>query len=136
MLVLAVWTGPVPYCHCHGTLNDASEQSFEWLGKHLQVYHEADDLFADIDFGWHLHLPDPAEEDTDQPEWLSRSGGGGKAVSSISLNCLDGHGYSPWMLTTHPQAPSAMVAVRKARTFFGSFAAKLPLPLRFGVIRC
>lgn len=136
VLVLAVWTGPVPYCHCHGTLNDASAQSFGWLGKHLQACHETDDLFADIDFGWHLHLPDPAEEDTDQPEWLSWSGGGSKTVSCISLNCLDGYGYSVWMLTPQPPAPSATAAVAKGRTFFGSFAPTLPLPLRFGVIRC
>lgn len=135
VLVLAVWTGPVPYCHCHGTLNDASAQSFDWLGRHLQAYHGTDDLFAEIDFGWHLHLPDPVEEDTDQQEWLS-CWDSSKTISSTGQVCLGGHGYAVAIRSAYSPTFGAMTAVGNSRSFFSSFAPTLPLPLRFGVIRC
>lgn len=136
VLVLAVWTGPVPYCHCHGTLNDPAAQSFNWLGKHLQAYHGTDVLFADIEFGWHLHLPDPSEEEEEQSEWLAWSSGAQKVVSHCRTNRTDGLWGSLWPLMPRQTFAPATAAESRTRSFFATFAPTLPLPLRFGISRC
>jgi len=58
LLMLLVWSGPVPVCHSHGTLANtfttdrATDRAFE---QHLRTYHRDADLFRDVQMGLHFH---------------------------------------------------------------------------------
>ena len=58
LLMLLVWSGPIPVCHSHGTLANtfttdrATERAFE---KHLRTFHRDVDLFGDVEMGLHFH---------------------------------------------------------------------------------
>jgi hypothetical protein len=63
-LILAAWQGPIPWCHCHGTLAGEPATNQQWLAGHLHSQHVSTSPFANVDFGWHLHaqLPDAPDE--------------------------------------------------------------------------
>jgi len=54
LLMLLVWSGPVPVCHSHGTLANTSniDNAFE---QHLRTYHRDVDLCRDVQLGLHFH---------------------------------------------------------------------------------
>jgi len=147
VLLLAVaWQGPIPWCHCHGSLASSTAQSSSWLANHLQSYHPTTALLSNQGFGWHFHaiLPkssndDPNQRsDTDQnrhptpdvtasfSHWLAHCA----RVSTSSLAAFEGPigGCGAVLL-----APAWRV--RHTAHFYASFAPTLPLPLRFGVQR-
>lgn len=55
LLMLLVWSGPIPVCHSHGTLANTSnmDDAFE---QHLRTYHRDVDLFSDVQMGLHFPL--------------------------------------------------------------------------------
>lgn len=54
LLMLLVWSGPIPVCHSHGTLANTftTDKAFE---QHLRTFHRDVDLFGDVEIGFHFH---------------------------------------------------------------------------------
>lgn len=136
LLLLAIWTGPIPYCHCHGTLFDSENPCSSWLLGHLQAFHADASLFADVNFGWHLHFSPPGNsEDQESPQarWLSFPGAATTVSACLQdLRSLDSLVIPADNLTSGKVKPAEYAA----GPFFISFAPSLPVPLRLGVMRC
>lgn len=136
LLLLAIWTGPLPYCHCHGTLFDSENPGSSWLLNHLQSFHADASLFADVDFGWHLHFSSPGdseEEDSPQARWLSFAG----TTTAVSACLQDLRSLVPLTIAAAASTSGkVMPATYAAGPFLTNFAPSLPVPLRLGVIRC
>ncbi len=136
LLLLAVWTGPIPYCHCHGTMIGVDANCPSWLLNHLQAFHADSPLRTDVSLGWHLHFSTPENSEDGEStwaKWLSFSGTP-SAVSAClqDLRLADRLILPLWNVTCRNSQPIAS----RVAFFFESFAPSLPLPLRLGVIRC
>lgn len=142
LLMLAAWQGPIPWCHCHGTLANTAQSASTWLSEHLNSYHSAALAFLDVDFGWHFHVAFPVEPgDGDgssparQRELLPQSND-----SATLLDCarqlagiasIDAVSASQ-LASTGLEANAPTLSAH----FFDGFAPSLPLPLRFCIARC
>ena len=136
ILLLAVWTGPIPYCHSHGTLVGAETTCSGYLINHLQAFHTDAPLFANVDFGWHVHFSVPTNSEEDEPtqtKWLSNP----CSATTVSASLQGLRSLDPWIfpacnLTLGQSKPAA----HAVKFFFEDYAPSLALPLRLGVIRC
>ncbi len=145
LLLLVAWQGPLPWCHCHGTLANSADSTAVWLATHLRSRHSSVSPFANVSFGWHIHieLPDSTSDDPDQPPRPDRdrlpvtNAADGLAelaarpaaaliseADLLDLACQGG------MLTSDGGS------CRLTAHFFDDFAPSLPLPMRFCVARC
>lgn len=141
LLVLVVLQGPIPWCHCHGTLASAPG-SFSWLGDHLQSHHASVSPLASDSFGWHFHVdvpnssgdnPDqPAEPDRDRSPTTNTTDG---LSVLLADNALNTHQVALDDDLSHKRAIAMLVGSQNTAHFFDSFAPTLPLPLRFCVMR-
>jgi hypothetical protein len=145
LLVIAAWQAPLPFCHNHGTLGNATKDSPFWLAEHLRTHHTSIDPSSSSVFGWHVHfaLPEPGEESSNEPNPPRQ-----QCVLATS-------GLSSWDGFARLQPPSApgtchdfavassdahvnhvCSAFRHSGGFFTEFAPDMPLPVRLGVLRC
>ncbi len=141
VLVLVALQGPIPWCHCHGTLAN-SPDSFSWLGDHLRSHHVTVSPLANHFFGWHFHVdvsnssgdnPDqPADQDRDRLPTTNSTDG-------LTVLLADNARSSPQAAVvddrSHECAVAMLVGLQNTAHFFDSFAPTLPLPLRFCVLR-
>lgn len=144
LLLLTTWQGPVPWCHCHGTLANSPGVASSLLAEHLRTHHCSLDPFANILLGWHLHLDipgtageQPAEKVPPQPELLPVISPVDSVNSSIAqaaeqlcpavelLACVsEGIAGRSCAISDHQQSH-----------FFVTFASSLSLPERLCVSR-
>ncbi|MEW4453364.1 hypothetical protein AB1L30_11855 [Bremerella sp. JC817] len=138
VLLLAVWTGPLPYFHCHGSLLNAVSMDSLWLFNHLSSSHRDAALCEDVDFGWHIHFGEPGSEKERRlaAKWLSLGGGGTETATVVGdARAID------WLTSPDFSVASALPGSPEPRScsigaFHSTYAVSLPLPLRFGVVRC
>ena len=143
-MLLAAWSGPMPWCHCHGTLSDADLASAPaWLAKHLQSYHGSVSPVASIFFGWHMHAvyPGTSTDDPDQPKRAEqfRLPAAGESLADHLNRPADAWSVSIAPQIEHPAGRLFGLGELQqhcAASFFDRFAPTLPLPLRFCVARC
>lgn len=141
LLLVAAWQGPIPWCHCHGTLANAAHSDTTWLAEHLSSYHSAMLAYLDVDFGWHFHVAFPAEpgsSDGSKPsthrELLPQSHDStltdcARQLAEIStVNAV----VAPSIASIRFEATAPTLSAH----FFDGFAPSLPLPLRFCIARC
>lgn len=145
VLLAVAWQGPVPCCHCHGTLARPGSLPFSWLAAHLQASHPRTALFGDQYFGWHVHFGSPLAPNGD-PAGSSRTDQNRISTASSS-NVIRAIGEAVRDGESRLMDVTTRVASNRAprlewralglanRTFFANFAATLPLPLRFGILR-
>lgn len=143
LVLLAVsWQGPTPCLHCHETRVRATDQPFSWLAAHLQASHPGTGELDDEFLGWHLHFGLPNGDPT-VPSPTEQS----RIPSSASANVLRAIGeasrdvesrivcFSPRVVSSRAPWIEWRALGLANRTFFENFAADLPLPLRFGILR-
>lgn len=140
VLIFAAWTGPVPYLHCHASLRSASGDYAARLSEHLLAQHSRSAICCDEAIGWHFHYGNcnlPGDE----------VGKSGTQRILPGPDCRIGSDHSP---VSHDFArlfalaldlPGTAVAADvqpaiSASSFYQTYAAALPLPLRFSVVRC
>lgn len=142
LLALAVWQGPVPWFHCHGTHSVLAVEA-QSLRLHLQLFHPEVDPEGDEELGWHLHLRLP--ESGQPPLAVSR---GPQPVDASRILALDqlqrdaqadaAFGTVP-LAATLPRGGLLSVQAREQQLsrggFFATFAPSLALPQRLGVYR-
>ncbi|PQO41897.1 hypothetical protein C5Y97_02345 [Blastopirellula marina] len=137
--MFAVWTGPIPYLHCHGALDSASEAGFVQLAKHLSRYHKCDATCCSKNYGWHFHMAVPtSDEDGSVPptQWLSANAMS-TATSSIGDDWQCDRLVLPnFLISADFLEASAPGRQYLSRSFYDSYARTLPLPMRFSVVRC
>lgn len=139
LLLLAVWQGPIPWCHCHGTVDHLALSP--GLPEHLRSHHAGHDPYGNG--RWHLHfiLPDtggqtPGEHSEDRYQQLPM-------ISALDVSSAELE--SPWdgspaaeVLLELSAVPSAAIRDAGLSTahFYDGFAPDLALPMRFCVARC
>lgn len=140
LLVLVALQGPIPWCHCHGTLTN-SPDSFSWLGDHLRSHHVSVSPLANDSFGWHFHVdvpnsgdhPDrPAEPDRDRLPTTNSTDGFSVLLADNARTTYQAVSVDD---LSHECAIAMLVGSQNTAHFFDSFAPALPLPLRFCVLR-
>lgn len=142
LLILAAWQGPIPWCHCHGTLANTSDSESTWLSDHLRSYHSAALAFLNVDFGWHMHVAFPEAPGEDDGSTAPK-----RRELLPQVDATTSLMESARLLIELPAIDSAVVAQLAAPCsgadapdvsahFFDSFAPSLPLPLRFCIARC
>jgi len=141
VMVLVALQGPIPWCHCHGTLAN-SPDSFSWLGDHLQSYHVSVSPLANVVFDWHFHveMPNSSSDDPDQSSDLDRDRLPiTSSTDRLSVQLADSaRSTCQAVLVTdlkHECANALLVDSQNSANFFDAFAPTLPLPLRFCVLR-
>jgi hypothetical protein len=152
-LLLVSWQGPIPWCHSHESLHSFAK-SFDSrcessppqtnLVTHLAIYHGERLHRTTTSLGWHFHIgyPQPAAPDSSDPNGspqefpttlggvdcgplVAKSEAGRTEITDVRL--------AAW----NQDSLTRGIAERPAAgRFFDHFAPNLPLPLRFGVIRC
>ncbi len=146
VLVVCAWQGPLPVVHAHAaavdSVDDSAAESSTCLVEHLRTWHCGDEACSGECREWHLHFeyPHPSHDGTptSQPakdrlatiaaadfDAASSACGTPSQPASFSID-HDGRERS--------QLPS--LGRNAAAHFFDGFAPTLPLPLRFGVMRC
>jgi hypothetical protein len=144
VLLIVAWQGPMPWCHCHGTLATLTDQSPQWLSEHLRSHHAALSPFSNAVLGWHVHFeyPSPSDEDSDQPVRPRQD--------RLLVTSLDSAAELMTRAATTPTLhPDSQVDVGHDRAtlidraqsvatshFYDGFAPSLSLPQRFCVSRC
>lgn len=142
LLLVAAWQGPIPWCHCHGTLANTAESASTSLAEHLNSYHSTALAFLNVDFGWHFHATFPAEpgdDDGSAPtrhrELLPQPNDSAMLVDCArqlaEIAPIDAVPVSQ-LASTRLEADAPTLSAH----FFDGFAPSLPLPLRFCVARC
>ena len=142
LIVWAVWQGPVPWCHAHGTLGNTAASSHEFLRLHLSSHHAAIDPCSNLYFCWHVHFDFPTQENDSSDKDHNRpvrtinaeltTSGLNNLVRTAVMDCLNAASVG---------TDCAALAVRLtpaggAQHFFDGFAPELAPPLRFGILRC
>lgn len=138
-VMFAVWTGPIPYLHCHGALDSASEAGLVQLAKHLSRYHKCDRDCLSKNYDWHFHLavPTSGEDDSVPPTQLLSANGGSTAISSIGADWQRDRLLLPNFLVGAGFVETPVPGRQHlSRSFYDSYARTLPLPMRFSVVRC
>lgn len=141
LILWSAWNGPLPWCHSHGTLANASIVDQNILREHLRSHHAfVEPTTSDVDFGWHFHMELPSEghgapERLHLRQMIATAGGSGLdgtiRVAGVS------EGTATYIGSLAAQRPNAQSEGNSPVThFFDGFAANLSLPLRFGVLRC
>lgn len=142
LLLIAAWQGPIPWCHCHGTLANTAQASSTWLAEHLISYHSTALAFLNVDFGWHFHVAfpsKPGDDDGSSPmqhrELLPQTNS-----STMLVDCA----RQLAEIASVEAVPFSQIASARLEAnaptlsahFFDGFAPSLPLPLRFCIARC
>lgn len=143
-LLFVAWQGPIPWCHCHGTLANTPGGVSPWLSQHLKSHHPSVAPLSNLFFGWHLHVYDPesSTDDENDPSKRSRE----RQPITNSADCLSESAIRAAARTSEFAAPQLdlqlgrmAIALRPesqcSAHFFDGFAPSLPLPLRFCVSR-
>jgi hypothetical protein len=140
-VLVTSWEAPLPVWHCHGTL--ASAEPTRWLAEHLHDHHAEIGHWHQAFLNWHLHFDFPHRaDDTGQsaPDHLLVPVAGD--AMGVTPSVYDGfRGWRPNLFLTATAAavrtsPADRDCPARSRHFYDDYAAKLPLPLRFGVYRC
>lgn len=147
VLLIAAWQGPVPWCHNHAA--QASAEAAPWLAEHLQTHHRAADpgqrVWLGSELGWHFHADFPTRPVGDDEPSPGQPPAEFPASSVSSLRAADGssgerlQGLIERLLPAEHDATLGAATERLARSpgnFFAGYAATLPLPLRFCILRC
>lgn len=145
LLLIVAWQGPIPWCHAHDAgLVDPGVGDVRLL-EHLRFYHAGESLAAARTLGWHFHVdfPHQSTPGTDSTplgaefEFSSRMAGDLRVAESGWGPVLSG--LALWNLPLGELADHVSGRALKSghgHRFFDAFASSLPLPLRFGVLRC
>ena len=154
VLLLAAWQGPIPWCHSHAA--QATDDSGSWLAEHLSSHHKssAQDgasqgipaARASEGLGWHFHADFPARPTGDQDP------GSEPLPAEFPANPLVNQRVADWQSGDRPMPLSQLLMpavsclafssateralLRSPGNFFDGYAAALPLPLRFCILRC
>lgn len=137
VLLLVVWNGPLPYCHCHGTLQSVTFENASWLFKHLKSHHGDTMLYADTTFGWHLHFRSPAPWEDNQESSTNCYSPCQPVLGSNAVPHSEPRIIAYVCDLVHSESrPQLVEREFAANPFYENYAAALPLPLRFGVSRC
>lgn len=140
LLIFAAWTGPVPYLHCHCSLRTATGEYAARLSEHLRTQHTRTAMYSDEGIGWHFHYCNcnlPGDE-------LGQNGGqrilpGPNCRASIDHAAADqdfARLFAPALDLPDGSATLDDSPAVVPTSFYLNYAASLPLPLRFGVVRC
>lgn len=145
VLLIVAWQGPMPWCHSHDIGVTDPVASDVRLLAHLCTYHAGESLAAAQPLGWHLHVDfphQPTQGSDSTPlgaefEFSSRLVGDSRLAEASWGDLLAELAF--WNLPLREPAEHvsgrALMSGRGHR-FFDAYASSLPLPLRFGVIRC
>jgi len=148
VLLIAAWQGPVPWCHTHAA--QASADTAPWLAEHLQTHHSAADpgqrIWLGSELGWHFHADFPTRPVGDDEPRPGQPPAEFPASCVSSLRAADGASGERLLVLTERLLPVehdvTLVAVTERLlasspgNFFTDYAAALPLPLRFCILRC
>ncbi len=144
VLLIAAWQGPIPWCHSHAA--QATAESGSWLAEHLKSHHGPQTSRGSSLLGWHFHADFPAKPVGDeqpgprQPpaEFPAGTVGGCRVADFYSGERLIPLSQLP--AAENPCLARAYAAERALASsptgFFDGYAAALPLPLRFCILRC
>ena len=148
VLLIAAWQGPIPWCHSHAA--QATAESAGWLAEHLQTHHRQTHHRQQASpgsglLGWHFHADFPARPVGEAPqpgqppaEFPAGTVGGGRVADFYSGERLIPLSQVP--AAEDPCLARAYAAERALASsptgFFDGYAATLPLPLRFCILRC
>lgn len=145
VLLVVAWQGPVPWCHAHDAGSVDSGDRDVRLLEHLCSYHAGEALADAPSLGWHIHVDfphQPASGTDSTPlgaefEFSSRLAGDSRVADPSGDSVLAGLALGDPLLG----APAGQFSGRGLMSgcghlFFEAYASSLPLPLRFGVIRC
>lgn len=146
VLLLVAWQGPIPWCHSHdaGVIDQAA--SDVRLLEHLCSYHAGESLAAARPLGLHFHVDfphQPTQGSDPTPlgaefEFSSRLAGDSRLMAEASWGAVLA-GVAFWSPSLREPAEHVSCRVLMSgcgHRFFDAYASSLPLPLRFGVIRC
>lgn len=142
VLMVTLWQGPIPVWHSHGTLKNSavSSEMFSWFTGHLRFSHPAVDPSADIEFGWHAHLDwprVPAEGDShEQLSFADEFYAGNFEYDLQSEDAATSQFSGLGECLRLPDRSQLATLADRPSGFFGSFAATLAVPMRFGIARC
>jgi len=149
VLLIAAWQGPIPWCHSHAP--QATAETGTWLAEHLQSHHqESPDSRQGSRgnglLGWHFHADFPTRPTGDEAPTPGQPPAEFPASSVGGLRVADWHGgdrqlaLSQWLLPAKPCSVFSSTIERALTcapgSFFDGYAATLPLPLRFSILRC
>lgn len=147
VLLFAAWQGPIPWCHNHPA--GTAAESTTWLAEHLRSHHgpadqQRRDARSDGLLGWHFHADFPTRPVGDEEPRPGQPPAEFPASSVGSLRVADLHSGDRPLPLRHlltPVAPGPAFAFATALSnapsnFFAGYAATLPLPLRFCILRC
>ncbi|RCS53899.1 hypothetical protein DTL42_01650 [Bremerella cremea] len=138
-VMFAVWTGPIPYLHCHGALDSVTGTGYVQLAKHLSRHHKCDSSCIAKSYSWHFHLAVPTgeEEGTIPPSQCLSADGMTTNQSSDWDDCqLAASLAHPFLQDKGMCVAPVADSVFLSRGFYDSYARTLPLPMRFSVVRC
>lgn len=146
VLLLAAWQGPIPWCHNHAT--GVTAESTTWLIEHLKSHHRSVEPQCQAAchqglLGWHFHADfpmRPAGDEGSQPGQLP-SEFPASTISDVRIADASGNGrlltLSPRLSAEPGPADAWTTALANSPvSFFDGYAATLPLPLRFCILRC
>ncbi len=144
LLLLAVWQGPLPWLHAHGTLGDFDFPGNLWLVQHLQQHHPAMETEVGGCLGWHVHIFYPCSSPEEREHSLAPvceqflAGNTGSHLTTALIRAL-------WDQSDILQ----QTAFQKFQTlslfcrtpglspcFYERYAVELAMPMRFCVVRC
>lgn len=142
LLVLLVWSGPVPVAHDHATLGNSVVGSRRFA-EHLIRFHLAPAALAESCKGWHLHWIFPGEEESGLASCPSR----GAIDRDVRAEELSAAESAAELAPLHPfDAPAEALCRLTNRNTTGSspaqpyflcgFARGLSLPESLGILRC
>jgi hypothetical protein len=144
-LLIVAWQGPIPWCHAHDTgLVDPGVGNVRLL-EHLRSYHAGESLAGARPLGWHFHVDFPHQptSGTDSTplgaefEFSSRLAGDLRVAEPSWGAALSDLAFGNLPLREPADHVSCRVLMSGyGNRFFDAYASSLPLPLRFGVIRC
>jgi|GEM_PF-967254 len=149
VLLIAAWQGPIPWCHSHAP--QATAEMGTWLADHLHSHHgPADQQRPNARssglLGWHFHADFPTRPVGDEEPSPGQPPAEFPASSVGGLRVADWHSgdrlvaLSQWLMPAKPCSAFSSATDRALASapgsFFDGYAATLPLPLRFSILRC
>lgn len=149
VLLIAAWQGPIPWCHSHAA--QATAETETWLAEHLDSHHGQTPHSWQIShgsglLGWHFHADFPTRPVGDDEPRPGQPPAEFPASSVGGLRVADWHSgdrllpLSQWLMPVEPCLVFSSATERALAcapgSFFDGYAATLPLPLRFSILRC